>query len=652
LTRSLLLLVLIFSVASITRDAEAQAYRVDTLARAPFAQYPMCLAFLPSGDGGFFFTEKNSGRVRLFSGSLQPRPVFTTPVESDGAQGLLGIAVHPSYPDTPYIFVYYVRTEDRVGIVERYRDSAGTGLDPTPLAIIPRRDAATENNGGILRFGPDGKLYVSVGDHRTHPETAQDTSSRHVPWGKILRFNTDGSYPADNPFPTKPFWALGLRCIQGMAFDAETGAMYCTDGGTTAQNCIYRVTKAGNFGWPSALPSVTRSSVKPLYKFPLENSPDLTGIAVYRADAFPRLKGKLLFTAENTPAVWAGTIVDEGDSLVVERLMTFPTGFSDLQVGPDGCLYLVNGPYLSSRILRINPVAPQFASTPPGEAVQGVRWSYVPTFTGTPPEVSLVSGPDGMTFDRETGSFQWVPTNAQALARTQSFMLKAQNGAGSVTQQCTIRVLNVNDPPTAFHLITPGPDAVFSFFARDPEITLRWSTSVDPDGDSIHYTMALDTARSFATPALRMYDCGPADSIRIVLPRVTLSYFWSVASTDGRFITKCTPDTAMFTITVSTPAIASPKPVRETSPAMSHEPVLAPQPNPTTTISYSLQKSGHVRISVFNILGEEMLRIVDATQQEGAYQFDLTKLDLPNGMYFYRLQTPGVFETKKVVLAR
>jgi len=651
LNRSLLPVFVLFFIASIAGIAEAQPYRVDTLARAPFAQYPTCLAFPPSGDGVFFFTEKNSGRVRLFSGTLHPRPLLTVPVETDGAQGLLGIAVHPSYPDTPYIFVFYVRAEDRLGIVERYRDSAGIGLDPTPVAIIPRRDAATENNGGILRFGPDGKLYVSVGDHRTHPESAQDTSSRHVPWGKILRINTDGSYPVDNPFSLKPFWAVGLRCVQGMTFDAETGAMYCTDGGLSSQNAIYCVRKGDNFGWPPGAAGGERQSAQPLYRFSAENPPDLTGIAVYRGDAFPRLRGKLLFTANAVPAVWTGTFVGDGDTLAVDRFMSFPTGFADLQIGPDGCLYLVNGPYLSNRILRIRPVAPRFTTIPPDEAVQGVRYTYVPLFGGTPPEVTLLTGPDGMTFDHESGTVYWVPTNSQALARTQNFTLKAQNGAGGITQHGTIRVLNVNDPPTAFLLNAPGADAVISFFARDPEVTLRWNPSADPDGDSVRYSVALDTSRSFASSGLRTYDAGTADSIRIPLPRATQNYFWCVTALDGRFMTRGTPDTAMFTVTVTTPAIPTIKAVRET-PLPPREPVFVLQTNSPTTISYSLMKPGHVRISVFNILGQEMRRVVDGTQQEGAYLIDLAKLDLPNGMYFYRLQTPGSFETKKVVLAR
>gem|GEM_PF-793017 len=653
MSRLLLRLLALYCIVSVARNLDAQTYRVDTVARAPFAQYPVCLAFPQRGDGLFFFTEKNSGRVRVVAGSsLQTKPFTTIPVETEGAQGLLGIALHPSYPDTPFVFVFYVRAGDRLGIVERYRDSSGTGVDPTLVAIIPRRDAATENNGGILRFGGDGKLYVTVGDHQTHPELAQDTSSRHIPWGKILRLNPDGSYPTDNPSPLKPFWAVGLRNSQGVAFDAETGAMYCVDGGTDAVNAIYRVRGGDNFGWPFVPAGSARRSTQPLYAFPPEHPPDLTGLVVYRGNAFPRMRGKLLITANAVPAIWAGTFTDSGDSLRMEKFFAYQSGFADLQVGPDGCLYLTNGPYLSSKILRIIPVAPEFTNTPPPDAVQDVRFTYTPTFSGTPPEVTLLSGPDGMTLDQHTGTVRWTPSNAQSLSRQQSFTLCARNGAGTVTRQSTIAVVNVNDPPTRFHLGVPASGRVISFFGHDPELLLQWERSVDPDGDSIRYVVEIDTSTTFATPALRIVDTGTVDSLKVLLPRITQEYFWRVTATDGRYTTVSTPGVASFAVAVTAPAAPPMKPAREVSPSPPPPQNAAAPLNPPTSLGYTLARGGQVRIAVFNILGQEILRVFDGMQSQGSYQVDLAKLNLPNGMYFYRLQAPGIFETKKVILFR
>jgi glucose/arabinose dehydrogenase len=633
------------------RIACAQTYRIDTLARAPYAQYPVCIAFPEHGDGLFFFTEKNSGKVRLYADALQTKPLLSIGVETDGAQGLLGITTHPSYPDTPYVYVFYIRAEDRLGIVERYRDSLGTGVDPLLLSIIPRRDGATENNGGILRFGTDGKLYVTVGDHYTHPELAQDTSSRHIPWGKILRLNPDGSYPHDNPSPGKPFWAFGLRNCVGLTVDNATGAMFCTDGGTGIPNRIFKVNRGNNFGWPLTLHPSSTHFARPLYEFPAEFAPDLTGIVVYRGDAFPNLRGKLLFTSAAIPAVWIGTLTEGGDSLHVEKLFAYTTGLADIQIGPDGCIYLTNGPYMSSKILRVSPVPPTFTSTPPSDAVQDIRYSYRPTFSGTPPDVTLLSGPDGMKFDRSTGLLTWTPSNAQALTHQQRFTLQARNGAGVATQQNVVSVINVNDPPSPFALTQPAPGQVISFFTREPELILRWRPSTDPDGDSVSHFVSIDTTASFDTGFLRNIDAGGADSARVLLPRTVQTYYWRVIATDGRFITVGTPSVSSFTVSVTTPPPIPLRAARETTPPATEQAEPAPLSR-ANLMTYALPRAGHVRLAVCNILGQEVLLVYDGVQSEGTHTVDLTKLNLQNGMYFYRLQGPGIFETKKMVLAR
>src|SRR5512139_3075047 len=110
--------------------AIGQPYRVDTLARAPRSQYPVALAFVPEGDGRFFFTEKNSGRIRLFDHGLKQDPFATAAVDDEGEQGMLGITVHPGYPKKPFVYVFYTRLIDRANVVVRYRDSSGVGVDP------------------------------------------------------------------------------------------------------------------------------------------------------------------------------------------------------------------------------------------------------------------------------------------------------------------------------------------------------------------------------------------------------------------------------------------------------------------------------------------------------------------------------------------
>jgi len=633
----------------LVRPLAAQSYRVDTLARAPFAQYPVSLAFVPHGNGAFFFTEKNSGRVRTFDGILRPEPFVTVSVDNEGEQGLLGIAVHPQYPDTPYLFIYYVRAADRLGIVERYTDSAGIGIHPAQILIVPHMTDATENNGGAIAFGPDEKLYVGVGDHRTQSSVVQDTIQRRSVWGKILRINTDGSIPPDNPSPLRPFWAWGLRDPKGLAFDRETGELYCVEGGAEGINAVYRVRKGDNLGWPFPDRTKAPATTRPLLQFPEGRQPSLTGIAVYRGDGFPRLRGAVLLTANALPQVWTGLLSAKRDSLLIERLFAYPSGFADLQVAPDGAIYLTNGPYLSSKILRLSPVPPAFATRPAADAVQGIPYAYAPGFTGTPPEVRLLVGPDGMTCEPTTGKLRWTPSNTQALQGQQTFVLEARNGAGSTLQTHTVSVINVNDPPEPFHLGMVSGIEVLSFSGRDPEATLRWETSRDPDGDSLQYIVELDTTDAFGSPALRMLTAENADSIHVVFPRLSQAYYWRVMANDGRLSTTAEPSLGKITVAYV------PAPAQRVERTLTEAQTLEqnyPNPfNPSTSISYTVQRAGYVRLSVFNLLGQEIALVYEGNQQEGTYEVSFQKLDIPSGIYFYRLQAPGIFETKKMIIA-
>jgi glucose/arabinose dehydrogenase len=650
LTRSILRWLPLIFLLCLARPLAAQSYRVDTLARAPFAQYPVSLAFVPGGNGTFFFTEKNSGRVRVFDKTLRPEPFVTVSVDNEGEQGLLGIAIHPQYPDTPFVFIYYIRASDRLGIVERYTDSLGVGIHPAQILVIPRMTDATENNGGVIAFGPDGTLYVGVGDHRTQSAFVQDTSQRRSVWGKILRINTDGSIPADNPSPLRPFWAWGLRNPRGLAFDQQTGVLYCTEGGTDAANAIYRIQKGDNLGWPLPDRREPPATVRPLLTFPEGRQPALTGIGVYRGGAFPRLRGSILFTANALPNVWVGRLSPGGDSLSTERLFTYPSGFADLQIAPDGTVYLTNGPYLSSKILRISPVAPSFASRPPSEAAQDTLYTYAPVFSGTPPEVRLLAGPGGMTWDPGTGQVQWTPTNTQALQQQHTYVLEARNGAGTALQTHTVAVTNVNDPPEAFQLgLAPGIE-VLSFSGEDPELTLHWETSVDPDGDTVQYVVEIDTLAEFTSPALRTFVAEQADSIHIVLPRTSQTYFWRVIANDGRLSTTAEPSPGKIAVAYVPPP--SPK-AEQPAPATESLAQNYPNPfNPSTSISYTVQQAGYVRLSVFNLLGQEIARVYEGNQDAGTYEVSFRNLDIPSGIYFYRLQAPGIFETKKMIIAR
>jgi glucose/arabinose dehydrogenase len=644
--RRLLAFLLVISSA-----APAQPFKVDTVARAPFSRFPVRIAFAPDGSGKTFFTEKITGRLRVFHRALLPDPFVTVPVESEGEQWMLSVAVHPEYPARPYLYILYVRAPDRSLVIERYRDSAGVGVAPRLVLVVPRVDGGATNVGGAMAFGPDGKLYVAVGDFGTRAEDAQDVSTRRNYYGKILRLNDDGSIPSDNPAAGRSIWSFGHRNVRGIAFDAVTGEMYCTENGQEFANSVNRVPRGANMGWPDP----RERAGNRLYEFSGANQPGLTGILVYRGNAFPRLRGKLVFGGYAAATVWVADPVPAGGWLTPEVFFRTNAGFSDIAADPDGAIYLVNGPHVSSRILRLVPVAPAFTSDPPTIATEDAPFSYVPRFSGTPPEVLLVEGPDGMLVDTLAWGIQWTPSNAQAMAGFHSVTVRARNGAGYADQSFTVRVNNVNDPPTAARLLGPPEGNLLVAGESEPQVVFRWKRGVDEDGDSVMQVLELDTLASFSSDALRRIFLGRADSASLVLPRIAATWHWRVLVSDGTMGVPSEPGMRRFTVLLPEPAIPANE-LRMTTrlaPRPPEPPPVVQTPErPASSISYTVVKRGQVRISMLNILGQEVALPFNAEQPEGMYWIDLGLPDLPAGIYFARVQTPGNLETKKVILSR
>ncbi len=636
----------------VTIQSPAQQYRLDTLAQSPAVALPTCMVFTRDGSGKFFFTEKNTGRVRIYeSGAVRATPFATLSITASGEQGLLGIELHPQYPDSPYVYVQYTRSGDRANVVSRLRDSSGIGVDSRLIVVCTRLNTASNHDGGNCHFGPDGKFYVSFGDNAAS-SNAQDSSATNLR-GKILRLNPDGSIPPDNPFRGTPFWSIGHRNSFDFAWDPQTGKMYCTENGPSCDDEVNRVPARGNMGWPlegNCTYTNNPAYVRPLYYFP-SALPALTGIVVYRAHAFPRLRGKVLFTGNTTPRLWSLTLSANGDTAnSFSTVFSYATGFADVEVGPDGNIYLTNGPYTSHRILRLRPLAPTFTSSAPATATQGVTYSYTPAFSGTPPSVTIVSGPDGMVVDTATWSLRWTPTNEHALQRMHSVVLRAENGAGSVNQNFTITVANVNDPPGSFTLRSPPNDSTF-LFANEPVVFCRWTQAFDPDLDTVRYTVELDTVNTFNSPARLDTSAGMNLSLRVVMPRVSRDYYWRVKATDGQ-ATVLSTQHRRFRIAIVT-TVQEPKPKEKEKDNEATLEQNFPNPfNPTTTITYSIPRGGHVRLSVFNLLGQEVALVFEGTQSTGTYEIHFDKNELPTGIYFYRIRAPGFAETRKMIITK
>lgn len=169
-------------------------------------------------------------------------PIFTS--ISHNEAGLFGLALDPDFENTRYIYAFYTYGESLDNLKSRvicFKE--GSDNDETLIENLP---AGKIHNGGIIAFGPDGKLYIGVG------ETAQADKSQDLEFlgGKILRINSDGSIPEDNPFLGSPVYSYGHRNIFGLAFHPYSGKLYISELGPEVNDEINIVEKGGNYGWP------------------------------------------------------------------------------------------------------------------------------------------------------------------------------------------------------------------------------------------------------------------------------------------------------------------------------------------------------------------------------------------------------------------
>lgn len=202
---------------------------------------PWDLAVL--ADGSALVTLRDSAEVLRIEPGKDPQVVGT--VESaapSGEGGLLGIALSPDFASDGLVYLY--ASADRDNRVLRYRYADGSLTDPqVVLDGIPR---SSNHNGGRLRFGPDGLLYVGTGDAGAEGD-AQDRTNLA---GKILRITADGEPAEGNPFDNE-VWSYGHRNVQGFGWDAE-GRMFASEFGSNRLDELNLITQGGNYGWPDA----------------------------------------------------------------------------------------------------------------------------------------------------------------------------------------------------------------------------------------------------------------------------------------------------------------------------------------------------------------------------------------------------------------
>jgi len=302
-------------------------------------------------DGRLFFDEKNTGEIRIMT---PDHKILESPFSTiddlyvSWEQGMLGLTLDPEFEQNHYVYVYYTALvgaqdgqQDKViNRVVRFTEKNNIGTDKKILLDnIPASRGF--HSGGALAFGPDDKLYITVGDATEHI-FAQDPS---IVIGKVLRINRDGTIPEDNPYANLPVYTLGHRNMYGIAFGKD-GTGVVTENGDFHYDEINLIQKGGNYGFPTLQPPnlpperTNNSSIKPLRTYWDTIAP--TQVIYYDGNAVPELKGMYIF-GSFTGDIYGVRLSDDKKKIVEEikvNLGLFPfVPVVSIAQSPDGKIF-------------------------------------------------------------------------------------------------------------------------------------------------------------------------------------------------------------------------------------------------------------------------------------------------------------------------
>jgi glucose/arabinose dehydrogenase len=320
-------------------------------------------------DGRIFLTER-SGRIRTVrDGRLDPEPWMSLEVVEVAESGLLGLALDPDFARNGYVYVAYTYATGDGGLqnrLVRLREDPVTGRGAFDTVLLDDVRGGRVHDGGRVEFGPDGKLYWTMGETGS-PELAQSLDTWN---GKILRINPDSSIPGDNPFPASPIYSYGHRNPQGLAWQPGTGRLYATEHGPSGQqSCcdeVNEIQPGMNYGWPRVSGEQTAEGTIPpiIQSGPNRDTTWAPGGATFVTGG--SWAGSLLFVGLRGEALYRLTLDPSNPTEVssFEPLLRGQYGrLREVAEAPDGTLYLAtsnrdgrgNPRSGDDRLLRITP---------------------------------------------------------------------------------------------------------------------------------------------------------------------------------------------------------------------------------------------------------------------------------------------------------
>ena len=313
---------------------------------------PWEMVFAPNGD--IYFSERD-GRVWKIENFGEAKVIQTFPKSGSYEGGTLGLALDPNFEENKKIYIYQTNLE-----LEFFQNKVFSfTVDGDELVdvqtVIDDIPGAPWHDGGRIAFGPDDKLYITTGD-AVNPGWSQDLSSLA---GKILRINSDGSIPDDNPFDSSAIFSYGHRNPQGIAWNDE-GMLVSSEHGPSGEmgkghDEINVIVKGENYGWPKVVGDSSDDS----FVNPIIHSGEQTwapsGMIFFDSNKISSLDGKFLVGALRGQQLMVIDVANDGSLISAEKMFEGEFGrIRTAQMGPDGTLYLLTANGDNDKIIRIS----------------------------------------------------------------------------------------------------------------------------------------------------------------------------------------------------------------------------------------------------------------------------------------------------------
>ncbi|MFL5754007.1 MAG: PQQ-dependent sugar dehydrogenase [Bacteroidia bacterium] len=444
-------------------------------------------------DGRLFVCQRGGTVMVIKNGTVLSTPFVTLTVDQNGERGISGIAFDPNFNTNKYVYIYYSCTtpsiHNRLSRFTANGDVALAGSEHVLLDAEPVTDVF--HNGGGLAFGPDGKLYLSMGEDNK-PSNAQNLGTYK---GKLLRMNSDGSAPADNPYSsstseiTKKIWCLGLRNPYTLAIQPGTGKIFINNVGSDYWEEVHDGTvKNKNFGWPAVEGFGTDPAyTNPVFAYP-HDSVGQHGCAITGGTFFNP-------TSTNYPASYTGKYfyMDYCNGwlyyLTLGSQVTntkFATGLYTknlaLQVGPDGNLYYLNRDGTRAGVYKIiysNNNSPVITSQPASQSItQGQPVTFSVSSSGATP-LNYQWKKNGSAISGATSSIYSINSVQQSDAGQYSVVVSNNYGTAT-SSNATLTVTAFNSSP---HASITKPTAGTYYHAGD---TIKFSgTATDAEDGTL-----------------------------------------------------------------------------------------------------------------------------------------------------------------------